>query len=213
MNTANGVPSPRRSDRQQRDVRIGFHQRLTVDGEQCLGQIRRDPEPDAPSERKWHQCTGNLFLGTNVTLNLSYNGGATLTANPLAAALNTSGSLTKGTNIVINISAGGLSVGVFPLITTGAAVTTNNFTLGTLPPGIKAVLTNNTANSLDLLITGAGQLLIWHGANIDNSVVLTNWDINTSTNWYDTSFNLTKYLQYSGNSYGDNVTFGDSGYN
>jgi autotransporter-associated beta strand protein len=156
-------------------------------------------------------AAGNLTLGDNTTINLAYG---TVTANPSAAAINASGSLTKGTNIVINISATGLGTSpVIPLIVVGSGtVNTNGFVLGTLPSGVKGVLTNSTSTSLDLRITSAGQLLSWHGANAGNTVVLTNWDINASSNWYDTGMNLTRYLQYSGNTIGDNVIFGDNGY-
>src|ERR1035441_4802013 len=130
-------------------------------------------------------AAGNLTLGDNTTINLAYG---TVTANPSAAAINASGSLTKGTNIVINISATGLGTSpVIPLIVVGSGtVNTNGFVLGTLPSGVKGVLTNSTSTSLDLRITSAGQLLSWHGANAGNTVVLTNWDINASSNWYDT---------------------------
>ena len=156
-------------------------------------------------------AAGNLTLGDNTTINLAYG---TVTANPSAAAISAAGSLTKGTNIVINVAAIGLGTGpVIPLIAVGSGtVNTNGFVLGTLPSGVKGVLTNSTSSELDVLVTSAGQLLSWHGANADNSVLLTNWDIGTSSNWYDTGMNLTRYLQYSGNTIGDNVIFGDNGY-
>jgi len=156
-------------------------------------------------------AAGNLTLGNNTTLNLAYG---TVTSNPSAAAITASGSLSKGTNIVINVSAIGLGTGgVIPLIVVGSGTAnTNGFVLGTLPSGVKGVLTNSTSNELDLLITSAGQLLSWHGANAGNTVLLTNWDIGTSSNWYDTGMNLTRYLQYAGNTIGDNVIFGDNGY-
>jgi len=153
----------------------------------------------------------NLTLGNNTTLNLAYG---TVTSNPSAAAIIASGSLSKGTNIVINVSAIGLGTGgVIPLIVVGSGtLNTNGFVLGALPSGVKGVLTNSTSSELDLLITGAGQLLSWHGANAGNTLVLSNWDIGTSSNWYDTGMNLTRYLQYAGNTIGDNVIFGDNGY-
>jgi len=156
-------------------------------------------------------AAGNLTLGNNTTINLAYG---TVTANPSAAAISASGSLTKGANIVINVSATGLGTSpVIPLIVVGSGtVNTNGFVLGTLPSGVKGVLTNSTSTELDLLVTSAGQLLSWHGANAGNTVVLTNWDIGTSSNWYDTGMNLTRYLQYAGNTIGDNVIFGDNGY-
>ena len=62
------------------------------------------------------------------------------------------------------------------------------------------------ADSLDLLITASGQNLAWYGANGSGSP-LTTWDINNSMNW---NYGSAKYLQYSGNSYGDIVTFDDT---
>jgi fibronectin-binding autotransporter adhesin len=154
-------------------------------------------------------ASGSVTLGDNTTINLAYG---ILSANPTAAAINASGSLTRGTNISFNISAIGFGPGIVPLVTVPGLANTNGFVIGSLPSGVKGVLTNSVTGELDLLITSAGQLLSWHGANADNTLVLTNWDINTSSNWYDINNNLTKYVQYSGNTIGDNVIFGDSGY-
>ena len=150
-----------------------------------------------------------LNLGNNSTISLAYG---TLLANPTGAAINGAGSLTKGTNVVINVAATGLGVGAFPLITVGTGtVTTNGLVVGSLPAGVKAVLSASSATELDLVVTSAGQLLNWHGADAASNP-LPNWDINTSANWYDLASNPAKYLQYSGNTVGDNVVFGDSGY-
>ncbi|HTL73540.1 MAG TPA: autotransporter-associated beta strand repeat-containing protein [bacterium] len=157
--------------------------------------------------------TGNLTLSGGTTITLNYG---TLGANPTAAAINVAGSFTaSGTNVINVVANGTMTVGSFPLIDyTGTAVPTNTFVLGTLPAGVTAVLTNNADNtSLDLLITLIGNSLSWHGANSDNSLLLTNWDINTSANWYDASITPSVYMQYSGNTIGDKVTFGDYGYN
>jgi fibronectin-binding autotransporter adhesin len=157
--------------------------------------------------------TGSLTLGGENVINLNYG---VLAGNPTASAFNVAGGLTaSGTNLINILASGNLSVGSFPLIDyTGASVPTNNFRLGALPPGVNAILTNNAANtSLDLLITFMGNTLTWHGASADNSVLLTNWDINVSSNWYDLAQNPTVYNQYSGNSIGDIVTFGDFGFN
>jgi autotransporter-associated beta strand protein len=147
---------------------------------------------------------GNITLaGTNV-LNLNF-GTAT---SPAAAAINAAGYTVSntGTN-TINITGQYLTTGEYQLIYTGAPVPTNNFKLGTLPTGVVAVLTNSGV-SLDLLITASGQTLNWYGA--DNSGnPLTTWNINASSNWNSGN---AKYLQYSGNSYGDNVTFDDNAY-
>jgi autotransporter-associated beta strand protein len=147
---------------------------------------------------------GNITLaGTNV-LNLNF-GTAT---SPAAAAIYANGYTVSntGTN-TINLTGQYLTVGQYPLIYTGASVPTNNFVLGTKPTGVVAVLTNS-GTSLDLLITSSGQTLAWYGA--DNAFnPLTTWDINSSSNW---NSGASKYLQYSGNSYGDNVTFDDGVY-
>ena len=151
---------------------------------------------------------GNVtFIGTTV-LNLNFGTEATPTSYP---AINANGDAVSntGTN-TINVAGPYLTVGEYQVIYTGGAVPTNNFKLGTLPAGVVAVLTNSGA-SLDLLVTASGQTLTWYGA--DNSGnPFTTWDINTSSNW-NSANGLVKYLQYLGNSYGDNVTFDDSAYN
>lgn len=146
---------------------------------------------------------GVSLAGTNV---LNFNFGTATT--PFARAIDASGYSVSnaGTNIV-NITGPLLMVGQYPLIYTGGSVPTNNFKLGPLPTGMAAVLTNS-GSSLDLLITAAGQSLTWYGADSLGSP-LTTWDINTSSNW---NFGNAKYLQYAGNSYGDNVTFDDNVY-
>lgn len=156
--------------------------------------------------------TGNLTLSGGTTINLNYGA---LSANPTAAAITVAGTFaTSGLN-AFNITGSGFVAGDFPLISyTGTTVPTNAFKLASLPAGVNAVLTNNAANnSLDLLVTLAGNNLGWHGASPDGTVVLTNWDINTSSNWYDANMNSMVYRQYAGNTYGDLVTFGDNGYN
>jgi autotransporter-associated beta strand protein len=153
--------------------------------------------------------------------NLSFTGISSLgisyaTLAPGAAAIAATGTAASSGTTTINISAVSSSVSagsVVPLISSGVAMSTNGFVLGTLPPGIQGVLTNDTSTSLALLIKSSGQSLSWHGANIDNSVVLTNWTISADANWYDMTSTLVQYLQYSGNTIGDNVTFGNDGYN
>jgi autotransporter-associated beta strand protein len=149
---------------------------------------------------------GNISLaGTNV-LNFNFGTATGPTGNP---AINASGSAVSntGTN-TINIAGQYLTTGEYQLIYTGGSVPTNNFVLGTKPVGVVAVLTNSGV-SLDLLVTGSGQTLAWYGADSAFNP-LTTWNINSSSNW---NSGAAKYLQYSGNSYGDNVTFDDSVYN
>lgn len=155
---------------------------------------------------------GNLTLAGGATLNLNYG---VLTGDPTNAAIAATGAFSvSGTN-VINIAGSGLAAGQFPLIAyTGAMVPTGNFILGSVPPGVLAVLTNNAGNtSLDLLITAVGNVLTWAGTDAIGLTLVTNWDINISTNWYDAGFNSVTYKQYDGNAFGDLVTFGDLGLN
>ncbi|HXR06467.1 MAG TPA: autotransporter-associated beta strand repeat-containing protein [Candidatus Acidoferrum sp.] len=146
-------------------------------------------------------AAGITLKGTNV-LNFNFGTGS----SPLVPAINASGVSNTGTNL-INISGQFLVKGQYPLIHTGGSVPTNNFKLGPLPTGVVAVLTNSGV-SLDLLITAAGQNLVWYGADAAGNP-LTTWNINTSSNW---NSGTAKYLQYSGNAYGDNVTFDDTLY-
>lgn len=146
---------------------------------------------------------GPVTFSGNSALNLNYGSVAT----PTAPAINATGVSIVGTN-TINITGSSLVVGEIQLIQTGSSVPTNHFRLGTLPTGVVAVLTNS-GTSLDLLITSAGQNLIWYGADGSGNP-LTTWNINSSANW---NSGTAKYLQYSGNSYGDNVTFDDALFN
>ncbi len=146
-------------------------------------------------------AAGITLKGTNV---LNFNFGTA--SSPSVPAISASGVSNTGTNL-INISGQFLIKGQYPLIYTGGSVPTNNFKLGSLPTGVVAVLTNS-GSSLDLLITAAGQNLAWYGADSAGNTK-TNWDIGVSTNW---NSGTAKYLQYSGNSYGDNVTFDDNLY-
>ena len=147
---------------------------------------------------------GVSFIGNNV-LNLNFG---TATA-PSARAIDATGQIVSNTGgtTVINITGPLLVVGQYPLIYTGGSVPTNNFVLGPLPTGMVAHLVDS-GTALELAITQAGQSLTWYGADALGNP-LTTWDINTSSNW---NGGTKKYLQYSGNSYGDNVTFDDSVY-
>lgn len=151
--------------------------------------------------------TGNVLVDTNTTLNLNY--GAVGGSNPTAAAIVVSGTMSvNGTNNVINLAGSGFVAGEFPLIKygSGSLASISGFKLGSLPPGVNAVLTNDTVNQqLGLNITFIGQTLTWYGTN-------ALWDINTTFNWNSAG---AKYLEYgvSPSVYGDLVTFDDTLYN
>ena len=156
-------------------------------------------------------ATDVTFSGTN-TLTINYG---TLSSTP-AQALSLSGSLTSGTKTTINISGIGLTNGMtVPLIYAAAGVAnTNGFVLGSLPSGIKGVLTNATSSTLDFLVTSAGQNLAWRGT-YDGVISSIDWNVNfyANTNWFDSVSSPAAYQEYSGNTIGDNVSFGDTAFN
>ena len=160
---------------------------------------------------------GSLTLQNNATNTFNYG---TLSLNPTAPAINASGSLSApGTGLIINISGFGLQQGQFPLIKyTGAALgSIANFSLGALPPGVVANLSNNVANlSVDLVVTGTGQNLSWYGLLPDGVTVSNEWNINLTTNWVTvgSSTPALRYQEYTagGNTVGDPVTLDDSVY-
>jgi fibronectin-binding autotransporter adhesin len=141
----------------------------------------------------------SLSLANNTALRFNYSG------NPSVAAINAAGAVTAGANITIHFTGSGFTAGQFPVIDySGAALPNlNNFSLGTLPVGVlSATLVNNTANSsIDINITAIGQSLTWLGTN-------NLWDINTTFNWNNSSFQPAKYLEYIG--VGDLVRFDDT---
>jgi autotransporter-associated beta strand protein len=154
-------------------------------------------------------ATSGITFQDNATNSLSYG---VLTANPTAAALSSSGSISApGTNIVINISATGLKTGQFKLIQYGSGTLASiaNFHVFP-PPGVNAFLSNNVAaQSVDLVISTTPNQLAWNGA------ITTIWDLATA-NWTNvTSGGLTLFQQYTNGSViaGDAVFFDDSLYN
>jgi len=148
-------------------------------------------------------ASGITFQGSSV-LNLNYG----TVYGPLGWAIYvTGGGVTNSGSVTIIPTVDGLTVGTHTLIYTGSSVPTNGFTLGTLPPGIAAHL-NDSGASLDLVVTSAGQNLVWQGHNGDYSP-LPNWNINSSPNWFDGFSYGAVYKEYG--LLGDNVTFDDSG--
>ncbi len=155
----------------------------------------------------------SLTLQNNATNSINYGN---LGANPTFSAITVSGALSApGSGLVINIDGFGLQVGTFPVIDyTGAALgSVANFSLGTLPPGVSAYLSNNVANtSVDIVITASGQNLVWSGSDAATTLINSNWDITISTNW--TLFNTTtpaSYQEYTTTTtVGDPVRFDDT---
>ncbi len=99
--------------------------------------------------------------------------------NPSLAPLNVSGALTTSGASVINFASSAPTVGTIPLVKYGS-LNTYSFTLGTLPAGVLASLSNNTVNkSIDLIVTSVA-LPRWDGS------VSSVWNVNTTANWVNT---------------------------
>ena len=147
----------------------------------------------------------NLVLG-NSTNNLFFG---TLTANPTVPAINAAGGLVApGSVVVFNIAATGLRPGTITLVKyTGTPLASIANIQVSPPPGVAAILVNNTANdSLDLQITSIPSLLTWSGLNG------TAWDL-TTPNWANAlAGGITVFRQYTNNGVvaGDAVTFDDT---
>ena len=119
--------------------------------------------------------TSALTLGSSsgLTIDLASFG------NPSLAPLNVSGALTTSGASVINFASSAPTVGTIPLVKYGS-LNTYSFTLGTLPAGVLATLSNNTASkSIDLIVTSVA-LPRWDGSV--NSV----WNVNSTANWVNT---------------------------
>ncbi|MEI6193694.1 MAG: autotransporter-associated beta strand repeat-containing protein, partial [Verrucomicrobiota bacterium] len=132
----------------------------------------------------------SLTLGTTgidttiLNFNLSTNG------NPLNPIIVVTGRLNVNGTCTINVTNGVLFAGQFPLIQYGSRTGSGVFTLGTLPGGVTAYLTNNIANnSIDLVVTaslGYNNIIYWNG----NTGAL--WDIANTPNWkFSTQAGLT----------------------
>ena len=159
----------------------------------------------------------NLTLQNNATNSISFGN---VSANPTFAAITASGTFSApGTGLIINIDGFGLQPGQFSLIDyTGAALgSIANFSLGTLPPGVVATLSNNVANtSIDIVITSSGQNLSWYGLLPDGVTTSSNWDINATTNWVTvgSSTPALRYQEYTTTTtVGDPVRLDDTLYN
>ncbi len=100
-------------------------------------------------------AAANVTLAGNSTLNFNYD---PVSGVP-TTALNDSGSLTGSGTTTINVFGYGWTVGQFTLLnyTSTPLANLNNFTVGALPYGVTASLSNNVANkSIDLVVTAVG---------------------------------------------------------
>jgi autotransporter-associated beta strand protein len=134
---------------------------------------------------------------TNATLQLSYgNWNVNSYTNTV---LNITNLVLNGT-VVVNISGTGFPATNLTLLTYGSKTGGGSFSLGTIPNGASATLTD-TGSALVLNITAPSlQNLTW-GALVDSV-----WQVNGSANWNP---NNSTYLEYPSGS-GDAVTFDDT---
>ena len=128
--------------------------------------------------------TSALTLGSasGLTIDLAAFG------NPSLAPLNVTGALTTSGAATINFLTSAPSVGTIPLVKYGS-LNAYSFTLGTLPAGVLATLSNNTANkSIDLVVTSVA-LPRWDGGLSDV------WNVGTTANWVNTLTGSTTTFQ------------------
>jgi fibronectin-binding autotransporter adhesin len=138
-----------------------------------------------------------ITVADGATLAVSRTGGATLaisaltlgsggattmrfgnlsTANPVVTATN----LTTSGAVSIGLMTGVPALGEIPLIQYGGTVAGGGFgafNLAALPPGVTAVLTNDTANKIVGLLVQRVASYTWTGTNGPT------WDVGVTTNW------------------------------
>jgi fibronectin-binding autotransporter adhesin len=151
------------------------------------------------------QSGGAVTVSDGATLAVSRTGGATLPVSALtlgtggattlqlgnlgsAAAVITATNLTASGAVTISIVGGVPALGEVPLIKYSGSIGGSGFsgfTLASLPPGVTAVLTNDTVNNLvGLLVSDVGALT-WTGSNG------ITWDVGVTTNWQILGSNVT----------------------
>ena len=102
--------------------------------------------------------------------------------NPTTSApLQVSGAVTLNGNVTVNIADALPQVASsIPLMTYTSRSGTGSFVIGTLPAGVSATLTDDTANNQVLLNISSTALIRWDG-EVAGSV----WDASVATNWTD----------------------------
>ena len=112
----------------------------------------------------------------------------TSAGNPTAPVIYAT-NLTLNGSIYLTLTGSGLSEGTIPLIqyegsiTGGGALVTNS-----LPSGVGAYLTNNTAAKQWQLVVTSVPALVWVGKT--NTTLVGQWDLTGTTNWLNTDTGL-----------------------
>jgi len=142
----------------------------------------------------------NLTAGTSTGASLNFDLGNFGNPGVSFAPLNASGILAANGTITFNIADALPQLGQFPLVKYGSLTGSATFTLGSVPTGVTASISNNVANnSIDLVIIGVN-LPRWEG------LAGGNWDIGITTNWINIGTGLpTFYTEGSIDLFDDNA--------
>jgi len=148
---------------------------------------------------KSHAAPGNITVADSATLGCwsdtagvtvhlpSATVGATTGGRLLAQFSGNTGNPTTPAGFITNLTlngstpvsvlCSGIQAGTIPLFQYSTLSGAGSVTLGTLPQGVVATVTNNTATkTISLIVTGFTPL-VWSGTNSNV------WDINVTTNW------------------------------
>jgi|GEM_PF-1814313 len=117
--------------------------------------------------------SATLGVTTGAGLLAQFSGNA---GNPTAAAGYIT-NLTLNGVTPVSVLCSGIQVGTIPLFQYSTLSGAGSITLGTLPQGVAATITNNTTTKTISLVVSGFVPLVWSGANSNV------WDINVTTNW------------------------------
>jgi fibronectin-binding autotransporter adhesin len=120
--------------------------------------------------------TSALTLGSGGTTTVGFGN---LSSNLLSAVI-TATNLTTSGSVTVSILTGVPALGEVPLIKYSGSIAGSGFgafTLAPLPPGVTAVLTNDTVNNIVGLNVASVAAVTWTGTNG------TTWDVGITTNW------------------------------
>jgi autotransporter-associated beta strand protein len=143
------------------------------------------------------QIGGAITVNNGTTLTVSRTGGTTLPTASLtlgtggattlelanlssSSAVITATNLTTSGTVTVSVLTGVPALGEVPLIKYNGSIGGSGFgaiSLAPLPPGVTAILTNDTANKIVGLLVANVAALTWTGTNG------TTWDIGITTNW------------------------------
>ena len=129
----------------------------------------------------------NVTSTTTNSLNLAMTS-TTSVGNPTAPMIFAT-NLTLNGNIYLTLNGSGLSEGTIPLIQyNGSIAGSGTMLINSLPTGVGATLTNNTAAKQWQLVVTSVPALVWIGKT--NTALVGQWDLSGTTNWLNTDTGL-----------------------